>query len=121
MLLYFLIGGTAYPLLELLYRRRTHPAMALAGGLGLCALEAIHRNRKTRPLWQNAVLGGVCITGIEYAMGLVFNRKRQIWDYRAMPFQYRGQVCLPFFALWCGLSAVVLGLMCGASRFSPRA
>lgn len=114
MLLSFLIGGAGYPLLELLYRRRTHPAMALAGGLSLCALQSLHRRFSRRPLWQTALLGGLCVTGIEYAIGRAFNRQHQIWDYRNQPCQYRGQICLPFFAVWCGLSAVVLGAMRGA-------
>jgi len=35
-------------------------------------------------------------------------RQHQIWDYRRMPLQWRGQVCLPYTALWCLLSAAVL-------------
>ena len=111
MLRFFIIGSVGYPLLELLYRRRTHPAMALAGGLSLCALRAIHLRSSKRPLWQAAIGGGLCITGIEYVIGRALNRRHQIWDYRAMPCQYRGQVCLPFFAVWCGLSAAALGVM----------
>ena len=111
----FLAGGLGYPLLELLYRRRTHPAMALAGCMSLCALRWQHRHTQKRPLRQWAVLGGLCITGIEYGLGLLFNRRHRIWDYRAMPCQYRGQVCLPFSAVWCALSAAVLGLMRGVA------
>ena len=111
MLFSFLLGGAGYPLLERLYRRRTHPAMALAGGLSLCALRAVHLRGRGRPLWQKALLGGLCVTGIEYAVGRAFNRKHQIWDYRSLPCQYRGQVCLPFSAVWCGLSAAVLAIM----------
>lgn len=111
MLKAFLIGGAGYPLLELVYRRRTHPAMALAGGLSLCALRVLHQRGQAMSLLPRALLGGACITGIEYVLGCAFNRRHQIWDYRAMPCQYRGQICLPFFTLWCGLSAMVLAWM----------
>lgn len=107
----FILGSVAYPALELLYRRRTHPAMAAAGGLGLCALGLIHRGLKRRPLWQTALLGGACITVMEYALGRCLNRRFQIWDYRRTPLNWRGQVCLPFSLAWCALSAVVLGVM----------
>lgn len=107
----FLIGAAGYPILELIYRRRTHPSMALAGGLALCALTALHRTGKRRPLWRTAVMGGAAITGLEYMIGALLNRRFQIWDYRHTPFNYQGQICLPFFGMWCGLSAVVLKVM----------
>ena len=107
----FILGGVGYPLLELIYRRRTHPAMALAGGLALCGLRVIHRREKGRPLWRRALLGGALITGVEYAIGRCLNRRYQIWDYRGSLMNIRGQVCLPFFLVWCGLSAAALWVM----------
>jgi len=105
----FWIGAVGYPLLELAYRRRTHPSMALAGGLATMALGRI--SKTDRPLWQQSLLGGLVITGIEYGIGLIFNRRYRVWDYRRTPFNVKGQICLPFTALWCGLSAAMLGLM----------
>ena len=102
MLAAFLAGAAAYPMVELAWRGRTHPAMALAGGVSLSML---------RGLWQQALLGGLMITGMEYAFGLAFNRRHQIWDYRRMPANLRGQICLPFTLAWCGLSALALGGM----------
>ena len=37
MLAAFLAGAAAYPMVEMAWRGRTHPAMALAGGAGLSA------------------------------------------------------------------------------------
>ena len=99
----FWIGAAGYPLIELCWRGRTHPSMALAGGLAMTALGRI--SKTDRPLWQQALLGGLVITGIEYGIGQVFNRHYEVWDYRRMPFNVQGQVCLPFTAAWCGLSA----------------
>ena len=107
----FLSGAAAYPLVELAWRGRTHPTMALAGGASLALLRGISRMQKGRPLWQQALLGGLLITGLEYAFGLALNRRHQIWDYRRMPVNLRGQICLPFTLAWCGLSALVLGGM----------
>ena len=111
MLAAFLAGAAAYPMLELAWRGRTHPAMALAGGVSLAVLRGVSRMQKGRPLWQQALLGGLMITGVEYAFGLIFNRRPQIWDYRRMPANLRGQICLPFTLAWCGLSALALGSM----------
>ena len=106
MLAAFLAGAAAYPMVELAWRGRTHPAMALAGGVSLSMLRGLSRVQKSRPLWQQALLGGLMITGMEYAFGLAFNR-----DYRRMPANLRGQICLPFTLAWCGLSALALGGM----------
>ena len=99
----FVWGALVYPALEVIWRGRTHPSMALAGGAAMKALCRI--SQKHRPLWQQALLGGAVITGIEYAVGRVFNRRHQVWDYRSMPLQLHGQICLPFSLAWCALSA----------------
>jgi uncharacterized membrane protein len=48
---------------------------------------------------------GVCTLG-ELVTGLIFNRDYRIWDYRALPGNFRGQICLFFSALWVPLSAL---------------
>ncbi|MEG1775628.1 MAG: hypothetical protein RR367_03935 [Clostridia bacterium] len=111
MLRAFLLGSLLYPGVELCYRRRTHFAMALAGGTALCALLGLHRSGGRRSLWQNALLGGAVITGIEFVFGLLFNRHYRIWDYRRTPYNVQGQICLSFSLAWCALSAMVLGGM----------
>ena len=95
----FLIGAVGYPLLELLFRRRTHPSMALAGGLSAAAFHRISRTGAC--LAVKALAGGAVVTVIEGLCGLVFNRRHRIWDYRRMPLSWRGQVCLPYTLLWC--------------------
>ena len=108
MLAAFLAGAAAYPMVELAWRGRTHPAMALAGGVSLSMLRGLSRVQKSRPLWQQALLGGLMITGMEYAFGLAFNRRHQIWDYRRMPANLRGQICLPFTLAWGILTAAAV-------------
>lgn len=99
----FLLGAGGYPLLEILYRGRTHPAMGLAGGLGLIALNRINRGRRSLP---GRVIRGACaITAIEYITGLIFNRRHRIWDYRGARGHIQGQVCPRFFLVWMGLAA----------------
>lgn len=107
----FLTGAVAYPLLEIAWRRRTHPAMALAGGTAMQMLCVLARMQKGRPLWRSALWGGLMITGMEYLFGVTFNRRYHIWDYRRTPFNYRGQICLPYTLGWCLLSAAVLSVL----------
>jgi uncharacterized membrane protein len=38
------------------------------------------------------------------------NRQFQIWDYRQMPLNFHGQICLPFCLLWLPLCLVGLEL-----------
>lgn len=102
----FFIGALGYPLLEVAWRGRTHPSMSLTGGLSTML---IHRIGKTCvPLPCKAILCGLGITAVEACCGLICNRQHQVWDYRRMPLNWRGQVCLPFTLVWCGLSAAYL-------------
>ena len=102
----FLIGAMGYPALELLWRGRTHPSMALAGGLGAAMIHRV--NRTSLSPVRKSLLCGAGITAIEAACGLRWNRRHQVWDYRRMPLNWRGQVCLPYSALWCLLSSVYM-------------
>ena len=109
MLKTFLLGAAGYPALELLWRRRTHPSMALAGGMAMLLIRRVRR--LTQPLPLRALLCGAGITAIEYLIGRIWNRSHRIWDYRRQPLQLQGQICLPYSLLWCALSAGVLGVM----------
>lgn len=102
----FLFGAVGYPLLELAARRRTHYSMALAGGLSALLIRRL--SRVPMGCAAQAALCGAGITAIEYACGRVWNRDYRVWDYRNMPLNWRGQICLPYTLLWCGLSAAML-------------
>ena len=40
------------------------------------------------------------VTGVELTAGFLFNRSHSIWDYRQLPYNIKGQICLPFCLLW---------------------
>ena len=105
----FMIGSAAYPLIEILWRGRTHPTMALAGGLGLWGIDWLAS--KPLPLWIKCSLSAAILTGIEGVLGLTFNRKYQIWDYRKIPGNWRGQICAAYSLLWGLLSLPALLLL----------
>ena len=102
----FLLGAIGYPALELLYRRRTHYSMAIAGGCSLVAIRWIQR--LPAKILPRALLCSLSVTTIEYLCGLIWNLKFQVWDYRNVPLNWKGQICLPFSFVWFCLSAALL-------------
>lgn len=98
-------------LIELVFRQRTHWTMAFLGGVCFLMLDFLN-NILTwdTPLIIQGILGGFFIvTPLEFLFGILFNNNYQIWDYRNLPFDIMGQVCIPFSLLWCLIS--ILGIV----------
>ena len=45
---------------------------------------------------------------LELGCGLLVNRSYRVWDYRHMPMNFLGQICLPFTLLWVPLSLAAM-------------
>lgn len=103
----FALGGGAYVGLELFWRRRSHPSMFAAGGLSFLLLGKIRETKLPGPV--KPVAGAGMITAVELATGLLVNRDYHVWDYRDLPGNYRGQICLPFSLLWIPVSMLGMG------------
>ena len=114
--LLFLIGGSSYVGLELLWRGRSHVSMFLAGGICFLILGKLSRCRPRLSLLARSILGAVSITSVELLAGLLVNRDYRVWDYRAMPLNFHGQICLPFSLLWIPLSLIGMQLYHLADR-----
>ena len=95
-------GGFGYLGLELLWRGWTHPAMFFAGGT--CFLLLGRLDRLPISPSGKALSGAGVITGVELLTGLLVNRRYQIWDYRSAPYNFKGQICLPYTLLWIPVS-----------------
>ena len=94
--------------MELLWRGRSHISMFAAGGLGFLLLGKI---RDTNLLnLAKPVVGAGLITAVELGTGLLVNRDYHVWDYRSLPLNYRGQICLPFTLLWIPVSMLGMGV-----------
>lgn len=98
----FLLGGAGYVGLELLWRGRSHISMFAAGGACFLLLGALQRTKLSPAL--RCVLGAGIITAVELLTGLLVNRQYQVWDYRQLPLNFMGQICLPFSLLWMPVS-----------------
>ena len=117
--LLFSIGLLGYPVIELLWRGRTHWTMALAGGLSMLLLFWISRTALPLPLMWG--LGALAITAVEFAIGYVVNVRLGwgVWDYSALPLNIAGQICLPFTLIWFVLSIPGIALCQYLERLSP--
>lgn len=105
----FLLGGSAYCTIEVLYRGRTHYSMFFAGGIILISCIYFDRTHKDTPLWLKCLFGAILITVVEFLFGVVFNLllHMQVWDYSNMPLNLLGQICLPFTLIWFLFSFVL--------------
>ena len=56
------------------------------------------------PLPLRAVTGAGIITMVELLAGMTANRDYTVWDYRDIPLNFCGQICLPFSLLWIPVS-----------------
>ena len=102
----FLTGGGAYVGMELCWRGRSHSSMFLAGGLCLLLIGHLEEVEPKLPLPLRVLTGAGIITMVELGAGLLFNRDYTVWDYRNVPGNYMGQICLPFCLAWLPISFV---------------
>ena len=121
--LFFLLGGGLYVLLELIWRGRSHISMFFAGGASMALIGGLEEAEPRLPLWLRIPAGAGVITMVELGVGLLVNRRFQVWDYRAQPGNFLGQICPVFCALWIPLAAAA-GFLCrrigsGTERKTP--
>ena len=104
----FAFGGSAYVGLELLWRRRSHVSMFAAGGLSFLLLGKLRET--PLPNLVKPLAGAGLITAVELGTGLLVNRHFRVWDYRELPGNFKGQICLPFTLLWIPVSMLGMGI-----------
>ena len=73
-------------------------------------LGKLNRSEPRLPLPLRGVMGSFVITSVELLTGLLANQDYSVWDYRHMPMNFHGQICLPFSVLWIPLSIGAMGL-----------
>ena len=105
---FFALGGSAYVGLELLWRGRSHGSMFAAGGT--CFLLLGKLEKKELPLALRAAAGAGAITAVELVTGLLVNRDHRVWDYRSQPWNFRGQICPVYSALWMPVALAAMAL-----------
>lgn len=105
------IGGAIYVGIEMLWRGHSHPSMFILGGLCFVSIGLINElfPWELGIVWQ-ALIGGTMVTCLEFITGVIVNiwLKLGVWDYSGLPLNILGQVCLPFYFAWAGLSVVAI-------------
>ena len=103
----WLYGGFIYYVIELIWRGYSYDQMFVVGGLCFLLLGVINNYLPWEMglLWQ-ALIGAGIITIVEFISGVILNiwLKLNIWDYTGTPLNLLGQICLPYFFAWIGLS-----------------
>ena len=113
-LVLFLIGGATYALLEVIWRGYTHVTMFVLGGVLFIVLGALNENllEWDTPLFIQGLIGAVVVTSAELTSGIVLNLwlGMNVWSYSDIPFNFMGQICLPFSLLWVPVSMAAIVL-----------
>lgn len=107
----FIIGAFAYMGIEIAFRGFTHWTMGIVGGLCFVFIGGLNEFYGWEmPFWKQCLIGAIIVTTLELAAGLLLNEVLGlgIWDYSAMPFNFMGQICLPFSIAWFFLSGVAV-------------
>lgn len=110
-LILFEIGGLIYNLVEILYRGNTHWTMFIVGGLCFLLVGWINKFFSwDLALWKQMLIGGAIITAVEFVSGCIINLwlDWNVWDYSHVPLNILGQICLPFYFAWVGLSLIAI-------------
>ena len=111
-LLLFTFSGYIYVCLELLFRGRSDITMMFCASI--CVIPMIILNNKFTyeiDFLLQIILCTIFATIIEFIFGIIFNTDYHIWDYRNVPFNLYGMICLPFSFLWMFIASLVIPLM----------
>ena len=108
----FAYGGILYMTLEMLFRGHTDYYMSICGGFAFVLIGGLNNFIPWNMSFiKQCLIGGLCIiTPLEYLFGILINQDYSIWDYRGIPLNLNGQICVPFTILWCFLSIIAIVL-----------
>lgn len=107
----FWFGGSTYVALEVLWRGYSHWTMLLLAGILFIIVGLLNEiwSWEFKFRYQVLISTGIA-TILELLTGLIVNiwLKWDIWDYSNVPFNFLGQICLPYTVLWTLLSAFAI-------------
>lgn len=111
LLFLFVLGGTIYCLIEIVYRGYTHWTMFILGGIAFLTCGSLNEVWEwSTPLITQMFTCSIIITLLEFITGCIVNiiLGWNVWDYSDVPFNVWGQICLPYTIIWFFLSAVAI-------------
>ena len=115
-LLLFLIGGTIYIFIEIIWRwlvgsSPAHWSMFILGGLSFLVIGEINEHLSwDTPFYIQCLIGTTGVLMLEFIFGCIVNLwlNLDVWDYSNQPLNILGQVCISFALLWFILTAVAI-------------
>ena len=111
-LVLWIIGGTCYFMIEIMWRGYSHWTMFMLGGVCFIAIGLINQFYLTwnMNLLYQMFISAVIITVLEFIAGCILNiwLGWGIWDYSHLPFNILGQVCLLYMVMWYFLSLIAI-------------
>ncbi len=111
-LIVFTTGAVGYTALEILWRGYSHWTMELLGGVCFLIVYLTEKHRGDMTLVKKCSISCAVITTLELLCGILVNRvfNMDVWDYSEIPFNFMGQICIAYSAIWFMLSAVLFFL-----------
>lgn len=109
----WIIGGTIYGLIEILFRGYTHWTMVILGGICFICMGLINELLSWEtPLTIQMLIGSIIVTTLEFITGCIVNiwLGWGVWDYSNLSFNLLGQICLPYSILWYFISFIGITL-----------
>ena len=107
----FWFGGSTYVTIEVLWRGYSHWTMLLLAGFLFIIIGLLNEIWE----WETSILLQILIstclaTFLEFIVGYIINIKLgwNIWDYSNVPFNFMGQICLPYTLLWIIISFIAI-------------
>jgi len=103
-----IFGGICYGCIEMLKRGYSHISMGLLGAISMIVIHELNGERRAGRMTCIGVLfrSMLFITSGELLAGEILNRQMgmKIWNYHNIPFNFDGQICLRYSAVWFILS-----------------
>ncbi len=120
---FVIAGGSAYVLIEILFRGYSHISMFVLGGICLTLVDIADRAFYRLGTLPKAVICGLIISIAELIAGIVLNLYMElyVWDYSNMRFNLLGQICPQFSVMWILLSIPALYLARAVRRYTLSA
>lgn len=109
----FLIYGSIYYSLEVLYRGYSHTSMFILSGVLGVAIGLINEITPKINIWLETLIGTIIATIGEGITGIIVNNilHLNVWDYSNLPFTFFcGQCNLIFCLIWFILTYIVIKL-----------
>lgn len=120
--LFGIIAGCIYLLIELVWRGRTHWTMLpLSAVIFVCA-GVLDERENPPPFWAQVAIGTIIATALEFVAGLILNVwiGLGVWDYSNLQGNVLGQICPQFTLAWAVLVLISIRIENFMHRIADR-